>query len=957
MSNITLALKSIETEFVVTQNLNLAFKTPELNVDVPSGELNRDTSNPPFFIVGLSRSGSTLLSRMLDSHPAVAVFPETWCFVVLDRLGCLRNFDDPWQYTLFLNQVWDYLRLCNDPAARVVAHQAMKRPSYVGPSAPILDSLGRAYAEARGARMWGEKTPGHVLWLPQIHHSFPNARIIVTVRDPRDVLVSYDDRWGLGRRDTAFLMRTAALVRYYLRRFLDDPAFPSDQIFLVKYEELTSRPAPLLTELCQFLNIEFEPSMVEFYVRSANWVENTAKKHHALLSQPTSSERVGRYRSALTSDQINAIDEFLSVEMQSLGYARDPETAPHSQPTKNARAAIRAQARYEQMQAGAYRRKLRRRGRLVLRCYKHLGSALALFPTRRMASDSEAWRVRADSTTRLEYERPLLSIGPTPDEQLLGLTATELTNNWNFVGSSQDAASGETESAKFRQRIGQISKHSAMFFAGTMFTGLAGYLFKVYLARMLGAEALGIYALGMTIVAFLGVFNGLGLTQAAIRFVPLYLATGKSNQLRGFLLRGVTLVLLANVGLAALVVLVGPWLARNFYHTMKLQGYLPLFALIMLLGALTQYGGQILQGYKDVSRRTIITNFIGTPLVMVLTIGFLLLGWGLWGYIFAQVVSALLVVALLFMAVWKLTPREVFRQTGPLPPLGSQVASFGVAALGITLLEFLLAQTDKILIGYYLNPTQVGVYALAMAIIIFVPIGLQSVNQIFSPTIADLHSRGEHQLLERLFQTLTKWILAFTLPLAIAIIAFAEPLMRVFGKDFASGWLVLVIGTVGQVANCGTGSVGYLLMMSGHQNRLVKVQASMAVTMVLLCVLLIPRWGILGAIVAASITNIATNVWNLAEVRSSLGYFPYNRSYLYLLPATVTTAVAEFALRTLENSSQPNLFTILGNVAVGFMVFGLTIALTSGLDADDRLVAGTVLDRFRGSAQRAKVNS
>ena len=63
--------------------------------------------------------------------------------------------------------------------------------------------------------------------------------------------------------------------------------------------------------------------------------------------------------------------------------------------------------------------------------------------------------------------------------------------------------------------MGHISRHSAVFFAGTIFTAAAGYLFKIYLARVLGAEALGIYALGMTIVGLLGIFNALGLPYSA----------------------------------------------------------------------------------------------------------------------------------------------------------------------------------------------------------------------------------------------------------------------------------------------------------------------------------------------------------------------------------------------------------------------------------------------------------
>src|SRR5450755_4548102 len=511
--------------------------------------------------------------------------------------------------------------------------------------------------------------------------------------------------------------------------------------------------------------------------------------------------------------------------------------------------------------------------------------------------------------------------------------------------TAENNPSPSQETQKFRTQMGHISRHSTVFFAGTLFTTAAGYLFKVYLARKLGAESLGIYALGMTIVGFVGLFAGLGLPQAAVRFVSLYRATGKLAELRSFIVRSCGLLVVANLLVGALVVLEGPWVARHFYHTPALDPYFKFFALIMLTGALTTFFGEVLQGYKDVSRRTVITNFVGTPLMMLLTVGLVTLGTGLWGYLVAQVVGAAIVVVLLTIAVWKLSPAA--RQLrGTLAPIESQVFAFGATVFGVALLEFFLAQADKILIGVYINARQVGIYTVAMAIVAFVPIALQSVNQIFSPIIADLHGRGEKELLGRLFQTLTKWILALTLPVAVVTIVFARPLMRIFGPDFEAGWIVLVIGTLGQVINCATGPVGYLLLMSGNQGRLIRVQAAMTAITLLLNALLIPRWGITGAALSSAITNAATNTWYLRELRSSLRMSPYNRSYLRLLPPAVACVAAAMALRSTLTWVRPEWLVIVLSGAVSLAVL-LGVTLAMGLSADDRVIASAVMARLR----------
>jgi O-antigen/teichoic acid export membrane protein len=502
------------------------------------------------------------------------------------------------------------------------------------------------------------------------------------------------------------------------------------------------------------------------------------------------------------------------------------------------------------------------------------------------------------------------------------------------------------EAPGFRQQMGHISRHSAVFFAGTIFTAATGYLFKIYLARVLGAEALGIYALGMTIVGLLGIFNALGLPYSAVRFVASYVATARFDLLRGFLVRSIALLLIFNFLLGGAVLLAGPWVAVHVYHTPALSRYLGLFALIMIFGALTGFLGQVLTGYKDVARRTVITNFIGSPLTIVLTLVLVGAGLSLWGYIAAQVASAFVVIVLLVFAVWKLTPAPARSLSGSVVPIEKEVISFSAVVFAMDALSFVMSQADKILIGFYLDARDLGIYAMAAALVTFVPVVLQSVNQIFSPTIADLHARGQRELLGRLFQTLTKWILGLTLPLGCLIIIFARQWMRIFGPEFEAGWLVLIIGTLGQLINCGVGSVGYLLLMSGQQRRLIRIQAIMAGVMVGLSLLLIPKLGLTGAAISAALTNAISNVWCLREVWNKLGLFPYNRSYLRLL-LPLASSLSVLLLLRFASGTLPQWMVLAAGFSLAYLVFFLA-ALAVGLDDDDRIIAQALWSRVRG---------
>ena len=521
------------------------------------------------------------------------------------------------------------------------------------------------------------------------------------------------------------------------------------------------------------------------------------------------------------------------------------------------------------------------------------------------------------------------------------LTASSLSIESNH---SQNAS----EAVKFRQEIGQVSRQSAVFFAGTMFTAAAGYLFKIYVAHLLGAEGLGIYSLGMTVVGFFGVFATLGLPWAGSRFVAVYVARGEGDRLRAFLLGSFFLLAAFNGAFAIAMLSARHWVAR-LYRTPALSSFFPLFVLIMVVGVFTNFFGQVLTGFKQVSRRTVITNFIGSTLTIAFSVALLSLDWGLRGYILAQLASGLLVVILLVAAIW--TPISATLGSATATPrihLERHVIAFCGVAFAMDVLGFVSGQADKVMLGFYLRARDVGIYATATALVTFIPIILQSVNQIFSPTIADLHARNEHEVLSRLFQTTTKWILGLTVPLSAVVIIFARPLMGLFGHDFEPGWPVLVIGTLGQLVNCGAGSVGYLLLMSGNQKRLIKVQVIMAGIMLAANLLLVPRWGLLAAATVGAAINVFTNLWCLREVRECLRMSPYNRSYLRLSLPAGGTIVVTLLLRAGLKAVRPEWLVILIGLTLAYLVFaGITWAF--GLNADDQLIARVAWSRITGT--------
>ena len=886
------------------------------------------SDDSPVFIVGMSRSGTTLLSRMLDAHSQMAILPETWMYLVLDRFGCMERISNAWQNTLFFNEVWKNLKSYRDPAGQILAREAARCAGYVGPTFRLLEDFGRAYARERRAKIWGEKTPAHALWLPQIRTLFPRARVLFMVRDPRDVLVSYDERWGAGKREIEYLTSTASLLKYYMKHLLERPAFPPEQISWVRYESLVADPSREIERICAFLEVDFEDSMLAFYRNHPNVMEEMSEgKHHALLSYPVTTAKVGLYTQALEPSHIALVERVLGNEMQALGYPLAPSNSDSSISRSQSASLHRAEEYYRRMAAGDIRRRLRRSGRFKLRMYRTFGRTIGIVQPWRVLTSESDWRMLADNVSHTASTRQ--DAGPS-------------------VNSSTNTSKEQTD---FKTEMGRISRQSGIAFASTIFAAIVGYVFKIYLARYLGAEALGLYALGITIISFMGMLNVLGIPPSAVRFVAEYSAYKKFSELRALLWNGSWILLATNLLFCGILLKVGPWIAVRFYHAPQLTRYFPIFAVIMLFSALNLFYGNVLNGYREAGRRNMISKFVASPASIAATVLLVSLGYGLGGYLVAQVFSACCVLGLLVYSIWKLTPAEArfpnLRELG----ISRDVWTFSAAMFGIGIMQFLMSQTDRVALGVYRNAHEVGIYAVVVSMIAYETIFLQSVNQIFAPVIADIHSRGERELLARLFQTLTKWIIGLTLPLAIVIVFYAHPIMRIFGPDFEPGWAVLVVGTFGQLVNCGVGSVGSLLVMSGHERRLVRVQIIMAVVMIALSFGLVPHWGSLGAAVAAAITNAGMNLLNLFEVRRTLGLSPYNASYLKLLPSAGSAVLIVFLMTRISFFSTVQLLGAITALLLGYLVF-CGISLWIGLDDDDRLVTDAVQSRIRGMFHR-----
>jgi Sulfotransferase family len=282
---------------------------------------------PAPFIVGVGRSGTTLLRMMLDAHPDLAIPPETGFLPAVAALPETGNaLREAFFRVLTSAATFEDAQLCPVSLEKALAE--------VEPfdHANGLRCFYRLYAARFAKGRWGDKTPMYCQHLDLIERVLPEARFIHLIRDGRDVACSVRHLWFAPgttieaiARDWGLRVRRCRdlgqMVRYYLE---------------IRYEALVREPWGTLGEICRFLELDFDPAMRRYHERSAaRLTEHLTRKNpdgsilitheqrvhnqRFVMRQPT-LERIGRWRGELSPAERDRFASAAGDLLAELGY-------------------------------------------------------------------------------------------------------------------------------------------------------------------------------------------------------------------------------------------------------------------------------------------------------------------------------------------------------------------------------------------------------------------------------------------------------------------------------------------------------------------------------------------------------------------------------------------------------------------------------------------------------------
>jgi O-antigen/teichoic acid export membrane protein len=180
--------------------------------------------------------------------------------------------------------------------------------------------------------------------------------------------------------------------------------------------------------------------------------------------------------------------------------------------------------------------------------------------------------------------------------------------------------------------------------------------------------------------------------------------------------------------------------------------------------------------------------------------------------------------------------------------------------------------SSQMMLGAWSTADNVAFFAAAQRTAMLTSFVLFAVNSIAAPKFSALYAKGDMAALEKtaIWSVRLMWTIA--VPVLLFITLTSEWLMGFFGDEFKEASIALIILAVGQFVNIATGSVGYLLSMTGHERALRNNSIISALLGVALGALLIPDYGLIGASISTAAAIACQNLLGVYQVRKHLGF-------------------------------------------------------------------------------------
>jgi O-antigen/teichoic acid export membrane protein len=402
---------------------------------------------------------------------------------------------------------------------------------------------------------------------------------------------------------------------------------------------------------------------------------------------------------------------------------------------------------------------------------------------------------------------------------------------------------------------------------------ILGFTTNIIIARYYGADTVGVVALVNSFIAIASLFVLFGTNTSIIKLIPQYQAKYSISSSYYIFKKSLTFIFVVGIFITVLLYFISPTIAETIFKNSDLTPYFIVASFFIFFISAKELNLGALRGLHDIKIFSILNLLPSAITLLAIIIStFHFYDKSMPIYIYILVPAFMFIVTYYFITI-KFKEKLPKKQEITINKIKFQeILTISFPMLLISSMHLVMSQTDIIMIGIYMSESDVGLYVVAIKLALLTSFVLNAVNSVVSPKFSLYYHSGDMEALKKTAKDSSKLIFYTTFPILLFLLIFGKYILGIFGEEFESAYIILVILIAGQIINVYAGSIDSFLIMTGYQNNFQNILIFGLIINVVLNIILIPIYGLIGAAIATTLSFIIWKILALMLMKREFGF-------------------------------------------------------------------------------------
>ncbi len=494
--------------------------------------------------------------------------------------------------------------------------------------------------------------------------------------------------------------------------------------------------------------------------------------------------------------------------------------------------------------------------------------------------------------------------------------------------------------------LNTVVKGSGFVLIGSLISSFILLAVHIIIARVWGKTDLGIFTLAFSFLQLFSTIGALGVTRGVTRNLAYYIGKKDQKIIPDIIFSSIFVTIIASSIIATILFLSSNYIAENIFKEPSFALPLKIFSFVIPINNIINIFVSVFRGFKEIKPLVYFQQIMQNVLFFLFLMSIVFTSSS-FIYIFYLYLASLAITCTL-LAIYSFKKMKGFKILNNVRIEFSQTKPlllFSLPLLAVAILNTSTSWVNNLMIGGIRTASEVGLYKAAGVITGFVsfPIGILLV--LYMPVVSNLYGLNKIKEIKRIYIVLTKWLCFLTFPMFLFLFLFSTQVIKIiYGNEYILASNVLRILLIGAIITNFAGPNGSTLVSIGKPRFVMYSILVATVLNIILNIILIPKYGIIGAALSVGIAILSFNI-----IKSSILYYKtkvISLSYNLLKPTIFTIAISLFIYIIVRNVIVIDLFILILFFILFYMLYSLFFLITKSIDPEDINIIGIIGEKI-----------